>query len=81
MYNTGYSPNLIKAQAGKPVSLTVVTRGTTGCTRAFVIPSIGYQRVLPETGTTTISIPARAANGNLRFTCSMGMYSGYFQFS
>jgi sulfite exporter TauE/SafE len=81
VYNSGYSPNLIKAPAGKPVSLTVVTRGTTGCTRAFVIPSIGYQRVLPETGTVTISIPARAANGNLRFTCSMGMYSGYFQFT
>jgi len=81
VYNTGYSPNLIRAPAGKPVSLTVVSNGTTGCTRAFVIPSIGYQRVLPETGQTEISIPASAANGNLRYTCSMGMYSGYFEFS
>ena len=80
VYNTGYSPNLIRAPAGKPVSLTVVTSGTTGCTRAFVIPSIGYQRVLPESGQTTINIPARAASGNLRYTCSMGMYSGYFEF-
>jgi len=46
-----------------------------------VIPSIGYQRTLPETGQTTINIPASAANGNLRYTCSMGMYSGYFEFT
>jgi hypothetical protein len=46
-----------------------------------VIPSIGFQRSLPETGQITISIPASAANGNLRYTCSMGMYSGYFEFS
>ena len=70
-----------KAPAGKPVSLTVVSNGTTGCTRGFVIPSIGYQRTLPETGQTTINIPASAANGNLRYTCSMGMYSGYFEFT
>ena len=81
VYNTGYSPNLIRAPAGKPVSLTVVSSGVTGCTRAFVIPSMGYQRILPESGQTTISIPANAANGNLRYTCSMGMYSGYFEFS
>jgi len=58
-----------------------VSNGTTGCTRGFVIPSIGYQRTLPETGQTTINIPASAANGNLRYTCSMGMYSGYFEFT
>ena len=80
VYNTGYSPNLIRAPAGKAVRLTVVTSGTTGCTRAFVIPSLGYQRVLPESGLTPIDIPARAASGNLRYTCSMGMYSGYFEF-
>jgi uncharacterized protein len=79
--NGGYSPNLIKAPTGKPVSLTVVTSGTTGCTRGFVIPSIGFQRSLPETGQITINIPASAANGNLRYTCSMGMYSGYFEFA
>ena len=81
VYNTGYSPNLIRAPVGKPVSLTVVSNGTTGCTRGFVIPAIGYQRSLPESGQTTISIPASAAIGNLRYKCSMGTYSGYFQFS
>lgn len=81
VYNTSYSPNLIKAPAGKPVSLTLVTNGTSGCTRAFVIPAIGLQRVLPQSGQTTVTIPGGAAHGNLRYTCSMGMYSGYFEFS
>ena len=81
VYNTSYSPDLIKAPAGKPINLTVVTSGTTGCTRGFVIPAIGFQRVLPESGQTSITIPAAAAQGNLRYTCSMGMYSGYFEFS
>ncbi len=80
-YNTSYDPSLIKAPSSKPVTLTVVTSGTTGCTRGFVIPAIGLQRTLPETGQITINIPPSAANGNLRFTCSMGMYSGYFEFS
>jgi len=80
-YNTSYDPSLIKAPSSKPVTLTVVTSGTTGCTRGFVIPAMGFQRTLPETGQTTINIPASAANGNLRYTCSMGMYSGYFEFS
>ena len=81
VYNTSYSPSLIKAPAGKPVSLTVVSSGTTGCTRGFVIPAMGFQRTLPETGQITVNIPASAANGNLRYTCSMGMYSGYFEFT
>jgi len=81
VYNTAYAPNLISAPAGKPIHLTLVTSGTTGCTRSFVIPAIGMQRVLPESGETQLDIPTRAANGDLRFTCSMGMYSGYFRFS
>jgi len=81
VYNTSYSPSLIKAPVGKPVRLTVVSSGTTGCTRGFVIPAMGFQRTLPETGQITVNIPASAANGNLRYTCSMGMYSGYFEFT
>lgn len=81
VYNTSYSPDLIKAPAGKAVNVTVATSGTTGCTRAFVIPAMGFQRVLPESGQISITIPAAAAHGNLRYTCSMGMYSGYFEFS
>jgi len=81
VYNTAYSPSLISAPAGKPLNLTLITSGTTGCTRSFVIPAMGLQRVLAESGQTQLEIPAQAARGDLRFTCSMGMYSGYIKFS
>jgi len=80
VYNTAYAPNLIRAPAGKELTLALVTNGTTGCTRSFVVPSLGLQRVLPESGTTQVTIPPRQASGELRFTCSMGMYSGYVRF-
>jgi uncharacterized protein len=80
VYDTAYAPNQIRAPAGKPVTLTLVTNGTTGCTRSFVIPALGVQRVLPESGSTQFQISTHAASGDLRFTCSMGMYSGHIQF-
>ncbi len=80
VYNTAYAPNLIRAPTGKPVTLTLITNGTTGCTRSFVIPALGAQRVLPESGSTQFQISTQAASGDLRFTCSMGMYSGHIQF-
>src|SRR2546430_864778 len=46
VYNTSYSPSLIKAPAGKPGSLTVVSNGTTGCARGFVIPAMGFEGAL-----------------------------------
>jgi uncharacterized protein len=75
----GYAPTTARAEAGRPVTLRVVTSNTSGCTRAFVIPSLRLQRLLPETGTTTIDLPPQPA-GTLRFTCSMGMYRGQIQF-
>lgn len=75
----GYTPRVLRAKAGQPVKLTLVTNEIYGCTRAFVIPALDIQRVLPSTGETTIDLPAQAA-GTLRFTCSMGMYRGQIQF-
>lgn len=73
--NTSFSPSRLEAQAGIPAMLTLRTNGTTGCTRSFVIPSLGIQEVLPETGETPIDLGELEA-GTLRFTCSMGMYRG-----
>jgi sulfite exporter TauE/SafE len=77
--NYGYSPNLLQAKAGEPLKLALATSGTTGCTRSFVVPALGIQTGLPETGTTNITLPPQPA-GKLRFTCSMGMYSGQITF-
>ncbi|QQG50277.1 MAG: sulfite exporter TauE/SafE family protein [Candidatus Berkelbacteria bacterium] len=75
----GYEPNILKAKAGVPTRLTLVTKDTFSCSRAFVIPSLKIQKVLPETGRETINIPAQD-KGRLRFSCSMGMYTGQILF-
>ncbi len=76
--STGYSPSGIKLKKGMKTKLTLVTNKTAGCSRAFMIPSLGIQRILPETGQQVIEFtPIKA--GPLVFSCSMGMYTGTFQ--
>lgn len=79
--NGGYSPRTLYAVAGEPVLLNVVTQKTYSCSRDFVIPALGVQILLPETGTVPIDIPPQPAGTVMRFTCSMGMYTGVIVFS
>lgn len=78
--NSGYQPSLLKAPAGQPIQLVLSTKNTQSCSRAFMIPALGYQKVLPATGETSVDIPAQSAGTTLRFTCSMGMYTGVIRF-
>jgi sulfite exporter TauE/SafE len=78
--NDGYYPQVLHAQAGVSISLSLVTNNTFSCSRAFVIPSLGVEKLLPSTGTESISIPPQASGSVLRFSCSMGMYSGEIVF-
>lgn len=75
VYPTSYTPNNLTVKAGIPVKLNLVTNGVYGCTRAFTIPKLGYQKILPETGTETVEFTPNEV-GPMRFTCSMGMFSG-----
>jgi uncharacterized protein len=77
---SGYSPDYINAQSGQPIRLRLVTNESYGCARAFTIPSLGINEILPETGETVIDLPAQP-RGMLQFTCSMGMYSGVINIS
>lgn len=74
--NSGYSPEQISLPAGQPVDLHLVTAGTYSCARAFVIPALRIEQILPEAGDTLIQIPAQAPGTVLQFTCSMGMFGG-----
>ena len=78
--NRGYSPRQLHAKPNQPLQLALVTKNTGGCARAFVVPALGVQKVLPATGTTTIDVPAQPAGSKLFFSCSMGMYSGMIIF-
>ncbi len=73
--NNGYFPNYFGAQKEQPIRVKVSTNNVYGCTRAFVIPSMGIQEILPETGEKIIDLPAQSS-GTIYFTCGMGMYNG-----
>ena len=78
--NGGYSPNLVSLPANQPIELHLVTNRTRSCARAFVIPDLNVMEILPETGDVVVNIPAQAAGKKMEFMCSMGMYTGLFQF-
>ncbi len=79
--NNGYSPRKLMAKAGVPLTLNVVTKETYSCARAFVIPDLKVETILPETGTVPIQIPPQEAGSQIFFTCSMGMYTGVIEFT
>ena len=78
--NNGYFPAILKAPAGKDLTLSLVTNKTYSCARDFVIPDLNFYELLPDTGTVQVNIPAQKAGSTLFFTCSMGMYTGQIVF-
>lgn len=76
----GYSPKLSSAQANIPTKLVVKTNGTYDCSASLVIRSIGYQKILPQTGEEIIDVGTPKA-GTLQGLCSMGMYNFAVQFN
>lgn len=74
--NSGYKPSVLHAPADIAVTLNVITRKTQSCSRAFMIPELDVQIILPETGIEKINIPPQPSGKVMSFTCSMGMYTG-----
>jgi uncharacterized protein len=74
--NNGYRPNVLHAPANIEVTLNLITKNTTSCSRAFLIPELNYSKLLPGTGTESVSIPPQSLGKVLSYTCSMGMYTG-----
>jgi sulfite exporter TauE/SafE len=79
--NSGYSPQRLYAKAGESILLNIVTNNTYSCARDFVIPAIGVEKLLPQNGTVPVNIPAQVYGTVMRFSCSMGMYTGEIIFS
>jgi uncharacterized protein len=79
--NSGYSPQRLEAKAGQPILLNIVTNNTYSCARDFVIPALGVEKLLPQSGSVPVNIPAQAAGTVMRFSCSMGMYTGEIVFT
>lgn len=78
--NNGYAPEFVLLPAGKPVQLHLLTDKIYSCSRAFYIPDLDLVEMLPPTGDTVITIPAQESGTVMQFMCTMGMYTGWFQF-
>ncbi|MFM8321898.1 MAG: sulfite exporter TauE/SafE family protein [Chloroflexota bacterium] len=78
--NGGYVPDVLALPANQEIELHLVTNDTRSCSLAFVIPALDVQELLPETGDVVVTIPPQAAGVTIDFMCSMGMYTGVFQF-
>jgi hypothetical protein len=76
----GYEPQVVRARAGVPVKLRLVSENVYSCALAFSIPSLRVQTFLKPTGETWIDIPAQAAGTSMPFSCSMGMFTGTIVF-
>jgi sulfite exporter TauE/SafE len=79
--NHGYTPRVLNARARTAITLNIVTDQTYSCARDFVIPALSIEQLLPSSGTVPVSIPAQAAGTVMRFSCSMGMYTGEIIFN
>ncbi len=77
----GYSPKISSAKADIPTKLVVKTNGTYDCSSSLVIKSIGYQKILAQTGEEIIDIGTPKAGVPLQGVCGMGMYNFSINFS
>jgi sulfite exporter TauE/SafE/copper chaperone CopZ len=70
----GYAPTNVTIASGTPTTWVIESTSATSCATSLVVPSLGIQKSL-KLGQNTIDLPPMAA-GVLRYSCSMGMYSG-----
>lgn len=70
-----YSPENLLVKAGVPTTLVFRSENALGCVRALVIPTLGFEEVLPESGDTTVEAGVLEP-GRIEYSCAMGMYSG-----
>jgi len=77
----GYSPKLSSVKANMPTKLIVKTNGAYDCSSSLIIHSIGFQKILPQTGETEIDLGTQKAGESLQGVCSMGMYSFLINFN
>ena len=78
--NNGYHPNHLVAPANQIITLNLITQNTVSCSRAFVIPALNKQILLSGTGAEVLQIQPQNSGTVMRFSCSMGMYTGDITF-
>lgn len=77
----GYSPKVSTAKAGIPTKLIVKTDGTYDCSASLVIRSVGFQKILAQTGEEVIDLGTPKAGQPVQGLCGMGMYNFSINFN
>ena len=74
--DNGYSPSVIKIRPNTKIRLVIDAKAPFSCASQFTIPSVGVRKQL-EAGENVVEFVS-PASGTVRFSCSMGMYTGKF---
>jgi len=74
--SSGYSPNSFTIKKGVPVKWVITSEDAFTCAASIVSSQLGIRKNL-QAGENIIEFTPTEA-GQVRFTCSMGMYSGVF---
>jgi sulfite exporter TauE/SafE/copper chaperone CopZ len=72
----GYSPNVIPISPNRKIRLVVEAKSPYSCASQLIIPSLGISKQL-QSGENVIEFTS-PPSGEVRFSCSMGMYTGKF---
>jgi plastocyanin domain-containing protein len=71
----GYEPPVVKARAGRPLTLVVTRTTDQTCATELVLPEEGLNVPLPLGQPVTITFTPKAP-GKLRYSCAMRMFFG-----
>jgi len=74
--SNGYEPNFFTIKKGMPVRWIIDSQAPYSCAASIVIPQLKVSKLLQKGDNTIEFTPLET--GLLKFTCSMGMYSGTF---
>ncbi len=75
-HNRGYSPNKFTVKKGVPIKWIINAEAPYSCASALIVPSLKIQKFL-EAGENIIEFTPDKV-GLIKFSCSMGMYTGVF---
>ena len=73
--SNGFDPSRIFISERKPVSLVFIRGAEANCGGKVVFPDLGISSDVPYMGAAIVDLPA-LPQGEIRFTCGMGMYRG-----
>jgi sulfite exporter TauE/SafE len=75
--SNGYSPNRFTVKKGVPVKWVINSKDDYSCASNIVMPQYNISKLLDRGENVITFTPTET--GTIRFTCSMGMYTGNFE--